>query len=305
VVDKRFYHLRVDLDRFVATPPGILNPGALAGTQFGPYQVIEPLGRGGMSEVYKGFHPTLGRAVAIKILPPHLAEADDFRARFEREAQTVAGLRHSNIVHVFDFGVMDGTYYMVMEYIDGQDLTHYLRQHKRLTLDKARPLLRDVAMALDYAHTQGLVHRDIKPANIMLEAVTAPCAESVCHRAILMDFGVARVIASSSDLTKTGAIGTLDYMAPEQIVSAKEVDGRADIYALGIVAYQMLTGQLPFKTENAASLVFAHLQRPAPDARDLVPEIPESVAKAIQKALSKQPLERFQTASAFVTALEI
>jgi serine/threonine-protein kinase len=302
-VDLRFYHLRVELRQFDATPPGIANPGLLTGRQFGPYHILEPLGRGGMSEVYKGFHDTLNRTVAIKILPPSLADETDFRTRFEREARIVAGLRHPNIVHVFDFGAMDNTYYMVMEFVAGEDLAAYLRRCGPLPLAQAQPILAEIAAALDYAHEHHLVHRDVKPANVMLQPAIPAADNPHPYRAILTDFGVARVMSSSTGLTKTGAIGTLDYMAPEQIVSAKAVDGRADIYALGVMAYQMLTGQVPFKNENVGATVFAHLQRPAPDARDLAPDVPAGAAKAIQQAMAKRPEDRFQTAGAFTEAL--
>lgn len=303
VVDRRFYHLRADLNQLNATPPGVPNPGALSGQAFGPYQLQEPLGRGGMSEVYKGYHPTLGRVVAVKILPSHLAMEEDFRKRFEREARTVAALKHPHIVNMFDFGVLEETSYMVMEYVEGHDLGDHLKEHGRLTLDEALPIITDVAEALDYAHHHQVVHRDVKPSNIMLELNNSTPEGHHSKRAILTDFGIARILADSTALTKTGMIGTLDYIAPEQIISARQVDYRADIYSMGVMVYQMLTGELPFMGENAGSIVFGHLQRPAPDARDIVDDLPESAAKAIQKAMTKEPEQRFQSAAEFVSAL--
>ncbi len=305
-VDRRFYHLRVDLIQLAEAqkPKVVTNPGALSGTKLGTYEVGEVLGRGGMGEVYKGHQTGLDRTVAIKILPPELAKNIEFRARFEREAKTVASLRHPNIVHVFDFGNAANLYYMVMEFIDGQELGHYLREHGAIPLDTAYPMIRDIASALDYAHEQGLVHRDVKPSNVMLQEVTSIGTGTSHQRAILMDFGITKLVTGSTGLTQTGGMmGTLDYMAPEQIMSAKEVDKRADVYALGVMAYQILTGQLPFKNEGLGQLLFAHLQQPAPDPRDLLPDLSLHVAKAVMKALAKKPDERFQTAGEFVIAL--
>jgi serine/threonine-protein kinase len=272
-----------------------------SGAQFGPYELLEPIGQGGMGEVYKGYQPALNRTVAIKILPPLLADADEsFRKRFEREAQTVAGLRHPNIVNVFDFGQLDGAYFMVMEYINGQDLAGYVREHGRLPLAEAQAIIADLGAALDYAHDHNVIHRDVKPSNVMLEQT----AQGWRSRVVLMDFGIARVTTNGGTaLTQTGAVGTLDYIAPEQILAARTVDRAADIYSLGIVAYKLLTGELPFKADNPASLLFAHLQKPAPDPRDVVDDLPESVARAVLKALAKQPEDRFPSASAFAAAL--
>jgi protein kinase-like protein len=302
-VDRRFYHLNIGLDQLAAKPAPLANPGVLSGTQIGIYQVLEPIGKGGMGEVYRGVQTSLNRPVAIKILPEHLAKEAEFRARFEREARTVAALKHPNIVSVFDFGQLDDKYYMVMEYIDGQELGDYLKSAARLSLNEARPIVHDIAAALDYAHEQGLVHRDVKASNVMLQKVTETGAHRP-YRAILMDFGIAKLVNSVTGLTGTGLMGTLDYVAPEQIMSAREVDGRADIYSLGIVVYQILTGELPFNGDNPARLVFAHLQQPPPDPRDIAPDLPAEAAQAVLKALAKNPKGRFQTAGAFASALD-
>ena len=313
-VDRHLFRLNVVLDQLEKPKPQIANPGALTGTQIGLYQVLEPIGAGGMGEVYKGFQPTLNRPVAIKILPEQLAKNPEFRTRFEREAQMVAVLKHPNIVSVFDFGEAQGKYYMVMEFIDGQTLSDYLRAAGKLPLHEVYTLVTDIASALDYAHDAGLVHRDVKPSNIILEKVTqiplphtqtggATQVPSHAYRPVLMDFGIAKMVGGGTDLTKTELMGTLDYISPEQITSAKEVDGRADLYSLGVVVYQMLTGELPFPNDSPARLVFAHLQQPPPDPRDTVEDLPASVAKAILKALAKKPEDRFVTASEFVAAL--
>ena len=272
--------------------------GLPSGTRIGTYEVLELLGRGGMAEVYKGRHPRLERTVAIKILSTGLAAETDFRQRFEREAQAVAALRHPNIVQVFDFGDVEGTYYMVMEFIDGIDLACHLRESGRIELEQMRPLLRDLADALDYAHTEGVVHRDVKPSNVMLRD------EKRGSRAILTDFGIAKIRASDTGATKTGMVmGTLDYMAPEQIQGARKVDGRADVYALGVMVYQMLVGGLPFHGDNPGAIMLAHLQQPAPDPRILMPDLPDDVAAAILRALVKNPDERYPTAGALAEAI--
>jgi hypothetical protein len=271
-------------------------------THFGPYEVLERLGRGGMGQVYKGHHPRLDRTVAIKVLAESLAADEDFRRRFEREARAVAALKHPNIVQVFDFGDVDGKYYMVMEYLAGNDLGQFMAETGPLSLDQAQPLLQDVAKALDYAHAQGLLHRDVKPANIMLEPLTA--GEQSRQRAILTDFGMVKLRAGKSDALKTGgSMGTPAYMAPEQIQGSEHIDHRADIYALGVTLYQMLTGRLPFADDNPAALVLAHLQLPPPDPRTLVPALSDSVAGAVLRALAKNPEQRYPTAGELVEAL--
>jgi serine/threonine-protein kinase len=298
-IDRRFYRLPANIEELSKPHAPIANPGSLTGVQLGPYKVGDVLGRGGMGEVYRGEHVTLDRAVAIKVLPRELAEKPESRARFEREAKMVASFKHPNIVNVFDFGEYEGMFYMVMEFVDGRELSDVLKSEGAMSLAEAHPILSDVAAALDYAHAQGFVHRDVKPSNIMLQTL-----KDGKHRAMLMDFGIAKIVSgSSAGITQTGTMGTLDYMAPEQIMSAKEVDQSADVYSLGIVAFQMLTGELPYKGNNAGQILYGHLQKPVPDPRDFAPELPASNAQALRKALSKTAEDRYQTAGALVAAL--
>ncbi len=291
----------------VARPTPSQIGGVLTGTFIGPYEVLEPLGRGGMSEVYKGRHGRLERMVAIKVLPATLAEESDFRKRFEREARGVAALHHPNIVQMFDFGDLGGTYYMVMEYIDGKDLAQTINEYGQMPLQVVDPIVKDLSSALDYAHSQGFIHRDVKPSNVLLQ----PAARGLgrqdparLYRAVLTDFGIAKMVGGDTGATKTGLMmGTLNYMAPEQIRSAGDVDGRADIYALGVMLFQMLTGQLPFCVDNPGAMMLAHLQTPAPDPRILRPDLPEITALAILRSLEKEPDDRFATAGEMAEAL--
>jgi hypothetical protein len=304
MVDRRLFGLRLDLDEIAAHHKKLNAPiGSLNSTTLGPYEISELMARGGMGEVYRGHHATLGRTVAIKVLSRDRAHNPEFQARFEREARTVAGLRHPNIVSVFDYGESGGTYYMVMEYIEGHPLSDILHERRLLPLEEAIPLVNDIASALGYAHEQGVVHRDVKPSNIMLRQVSSAGSTTPHQQAILTDFGLIKLAGSGSGLTQSGAIGTLAYMAPEQIMSAHQVDNRADIYSLGVMTYQMLTGKLPFASENPAQLVFAHLQQPPPDPRAVCPDLPIHTAKMLMRAMAKDPRERPSTAGAFATAL--
>lgn len=280
------------------------NGGLLTGTRFGSYEINELIGRGGMAEVYRGRHTRLDRVVAIKVLSPGLASDPDFRMRFEREARAIAALKHPNIVGVFDFGDLDEMYYMVMEYVPGETLSRFMQLSAPLPPAQVRVLAKDVAHALDYAHGQGFVHRDVKPSNVMLEPVTADSTNDLGLRAILTDFGIAKLLKASGSKTRNeGITGTLDYMAPEQIRSSADVDGRADVYALGVVVFQMLTGQLPFPGDHPGAVMLGHLQTMPPDPRTLVLDIPEYTAKAVLRALAKDPEDRFSTAGALVAAL--
>ncbi len=266
-----------------------------SGGRIGAYEVLDSIARGGMSEIYKGRHTRLNRDVAIKVLPASLAAEADFRARFEREARAIASLRHNHIVQVFDFGDLEGTYYMVMEFIAGNDLASIMRNMGPFTYQQTAQIMTQVASAIDYAHAQGFVHRDIKPSNVMID----DSADEL--RAILTDFGIAKIRAGDTGATKTGMMmGTLNYMAPEQIRSSGQVDGRADIYALGVMLFQMLTGQLPFVGENPGAIMMAHLSEKPPIPQELNPEISDRLSALILQALEKEPEDRLSSAGELV-----
>jgi len=295
-VDRFFYHIKIDYQK---TPAEVRaeSETIVTGTTLSSYHDLKLIGRGGMAEVYSATSPKR-RSVAIKVLKAELATEEQFRKRFMREAEIVSGLEHPNIVRVLDFGDEKGAYYIVMELLSGPDLNALLKKEKQITLPRTIELLGGIANALDYAHQQGLVHRDIKPSNVMLDSSVTPA------RAVLTDFGIAKITDAHTKITSTGMLGTFDYIAPEQIQASAEVDGRADVYALGVMAYQMLTGGLPFERPNTGALLLAHLNAPPPDARETLHGLPRPSARAIQQAMAKKPADRFFTASAFIAALE-
>lgn len=293
IVDRYLFGLRFDLNELKAVQKRqeITKPGAITGKTVSNYDVLDLIGKGGMGEVYRV--EGNGRVFAMKTMLSELAEQSDMRQRFHNEAELGMHLDHPNIAKVFAAGDFEGTPYLIMDFIAGNDLRDILVAEGAMNEARALPILKQVADALDHAHESGYVHRDLKSANIMLEPN---------GRAVLMDFGVTKIEGHTSGLTGTGAIGTIDYMAPEQIMAAREVDYRADIYSLGVVAYEMLTGQKPF-LGGAAQVMFAHLQQPAPDPRDVNETISRPVAKAILKALEKKPEDRFESAGDFIQAM--
>ena len=262
------------------------------------YELDREIGRGGMGIVYCAKDRRLKRTVAIKLLPPELAFRSEIRSRFLREAETAAQLSHPSIVPIYSVDEKDGLVFFVMAFVDGDTLAK--RIHDRGALDpvEVRRILREVGDALAYAHAHGVVHRDIKPDNILLDATS--------NRPMVTDFGIARAISDgSARLTATGiAIGTPAFMSPEQSAGDRDVDGRSDLYSLGVVAYQMLCGELPFNATNTPALLVKHLsERPVPvDQR--ASNIPPDLARAVMLCLEKNPDDRFPSAQAFVTALD-
>jgi eukaryotic-like serine/threonine-protein kinase len=259
----------------------------------GPYRIVEKIGRGGMATVYKAHHAALARYVAIKILPDFLAAEPGFKERFQQEAVAVAKLRHPNILAVFDYGDVDGTTYIVNEFVDGGTLSDQLGQP--LPIDYVVSTLKPIGGAIDYAHARGILHRDIKPSNILMNMEGTP---------ILGDFGLAKMLESGPGLTQAGMIvGTPEYMSPEQC-TGDVLGPAADLYALGVVAYQMLTGQLPFKAETPAAVLHAQVNNQLPPPRNLNPDLSVQVEGALLKALAKAPTDRYKSASAMVKALQ-
>ena len=265
-----------------------------AGFELGP-----KLGEGGFGVVYRARDVRLRRDVAVKLLRRELVSSEGFVERFEREAQALAALRHANIVPVYSIGEQDELVFLVMPFVAGKTLTEYLREHGRLPLDEAAAILRAVGGALSAAHAVGLVHRDIKPDNIMLEGPQ--------RHPLLMDFGIAKTgqTPGGVGLTATGMVmGTPLYMSPEQAVADPSIDTRSDIYSLGVLAYQMFTGQLPFNGDSIYAVLNQHLTTPVPEARSLRPDVPAKVSDALRRAMAKKPAERFQRVEEFIEALE-
>ena len=260
------------------------------------YHVEAEIGRGGMAVVYRALDTRLRRKVALKVLPPELAFREEVRRRFLREAQMAAQLSHPNIVPIYSVDETSNIVYFAMGLVEGDPLSKLLYLEPRPPIAMVRRILREVADALHFAHTHGVVHRDIKPDNILIEQATG--------KALVTDFGIARAAEGDSRLTVTGiAVGTPAYMSPEQAMGEREIDGRADIYALGIVAYQMLAGELPFQAANTPSMLMKHLsERPRP-LLELRPDLPANLASAIERALAKGPGERWPDAAAFRDAL--
>lgn len=289
-VDRHIYHFRFGIDtiRDANKTPEIQHAGALSGKTLGDYQVLDVIGKGGMGEVYRATNGT--QTVAVKVLLTDQAENPEILKRFQREAEAGQTLNHPNIARVHSIQQESGMSYIVMDYLEGEDLSSWLKANQQMDIPMAHEIMRDVTSALDYAHGKGFVHRDIKPSNIMLVLN----ADQETYRAILMDFGITK-IQDANTLTGTGAIGTIDYMAPEQIMDARTVDHRADIYALGILMYELLIGERPFKG-GPAQIMFAHIQQPAPDPRDAMPDMPRPIARAIMKAMEKSPDDRFDSA---------
>ncbi|MCS7011765.1 MAG: protein kinase [Anaerolineales bacterium] len=270
---------------------------SLEGKTLGKYRILEPLGRGGMAQVYKAYHPHLDRYVAIKVLRSDLTEDKEFLARFQREARAVASLRHPNIIQIFDFDVENDWYYMVMELLEGDTLKSYLNvcraSGEHIPLGDVVRILNDVLSGLAYAHAQGIIHRDLKPSNILLTRN---------GQAVLTDFGIAQIVGGTQYTVAGVLMGTLPYMSPEQGRDGK-CDQRSDIYSLGIMLYEMLTGRVPFDAETPLAILLKHLTEPVIPPRQYVSGIPAVFEQVVLKALAKNPDERYQSASEMSDAL--
>ena len=278
--------MRPAAPRAPSLPPGEL----AAGSTFAGYRVEGIAGRGGMGVVYRARDLTLDRPVALKLIAPSFAMDPVFRARFERECRLAAAIDHPHAVELFHAGEQDGLLYVTMRYIEGTDLRELLHGAGRLELLRAVTIADEVAGALDEAHRVGLVHRDVKPANVLIASSKGR------ERAFLTDFGVSKQRTVLSELTGTGlAIGSADYMAPEQAQGA-EVDGRADVYSLGCVLYQSLTGGVPYDRESDLDKLWAHAHDPPPDLRDVRPDLPSRLGEVLARAMAKDPADRQSTA---------
>jgi serine/threonine protein kinase len=271
----------------------------LIGTQVGSYKVTRLLGVGGMSRVYEAYHQTLDRRVALKILSEEHGDDSELTQRFHREAKALAGLEHPHIVTLFEVGETERSYFIAMRYIDGQTLTTFLKKLSKqkssrfMPFDQVFMVVADVAEALDYAHKQGVIHRDVKPSNIML---------TEDGHAILTDFGLMMHAGEGSTLGT--AFGTPRYIAPEQAVASQRAVPQSDLYSLGIVLYEMLTGETPFNQESAMSMALSHITNPPPPPRSIRPDLSPLVEQIILKTIEKKPEDRYFTGRAMVEALQ-
>ncbi len=270
-------------------------PRALQHALGGRYVLERRLGRGGMGDVYLAREPRLARRVAIKVLPPDRAMQPAARERFLREARTAAGLSHPNIVPIFAVDEVDDFVFFVMAYVDGESLGQRIRTRGPLPPAEVARVLKQVARALAYAHDHGVVHRDVKPDNILLENPTG--------RVLVTDFGIARVGAGGGNTGPREVMGTAEFMSPEQ-ASAAVVDGRSDLYSLGVVAYYVLSGRLPFEERDAYALMARHATEPAPPLASVAPAVPRPLARIVDRCLAKEPWARFAGGSELAEAID-
>ena len=264
--------------------------GTLLGNR---YEILELVGTGGMANVYKAKCSLLNRFVAIKVLKEEFSDDQEFLKRFDIESQASAGLSHSNIVSVHDVGVQDNIHYIVMEYVDGITLKEYLAENGPLSVNEALDFSIQLVSALHHAHRKGIVHRDIKPQNIIVTK------DNVLK---VTDFGIARAASTATMKVDESGFGSAHYCSPEQ-ASGRYTDAKSDIYSLGVVMYEMLTGKLPFESDNSVSVAIKHIQEEPVPPREINPEIPETVEEVILKAMAKDQTERFQTAGEMLIEL--
>lgn len=261
----------------------------LIGKTVGQFEIVEEIGRGGMATVYKARQRSMNRTVAIKVLPRQMLHDPGFYERFEREVDVISHLEHPHILPIYDYGQEEGLPYIAMRYLGGGSLEQRIRRSP-VKIDEIEKPLRQVAQALDYAHQQGIIHRDLKPGNIMLDEN---------GNAYLTDFGIARVLGS--DLTGSMIIGTPAYMSPEQ-ANGLPVDGRSDIYSLGIVLFEWMTGRGPYQAETPMAVLLKQIQEPMPSIRQIRADVPQSIEEVIGIATAKDPNRRFSSAGEFAQA---
>jgi serine/threonine-protein kinase len=262
--------------------------------QIGRYKIKSELGRGGMATVYLAFDPSFNRDVAIKVLPREMLHDPQFRARFEREIKMAAGLEHPSIVPVYDVGEDNGQPYFVMRLMTGGSLSDMISRG-RIELEEAARILSKIAQGLHYAHKKGVVHRDLKPDNILFDDNGDP---------FISDFGVARLTESASSLTGSGVIGTPAYMSPEQ-AQGTDIDNRSDIYGLGVIVYQMLSGHQPYSADTPMGVVIKHITEPVPEILNMVPGLPQEVDTLIKRSMAKDKNKRYSTAVELAKALNM
>jgi hypothetical protein len=282
-----------------AQPPE--NPLAerLAHILEGAYEIEGEIGRGGMGVVFSARDLALKRRVAIKVLPPELAFRQEIKTRFMREAQTAARLSHPHIVPIHAVGDEGGLVYFVMGYVDGESLAARLRRRHALPAEEVRRITKETSDALGMAHAMGIIHRDVKPDNILLEGTR--------RRVMVTDFGIAKALSQAGPGTLTGtgiAIGTPHYMSPEQAAGEREIDARSDLYALGVVAFEMATGELPFHAPTVPGILMKQISEVPPDIKRMRPDMPDDLAACIMRCLEKDPAARWPTAESLVRALE-
>lgn len=266
----------------------------MIGTRLGPYELVEEVGKGGMATVYRAYQPAMDRFVAVKVIHRSIAADALSLERFQREARLVTKLEHPHLLPIYDYDGAHDPPYIVMRYLESGTLKDVLDQGS-IPHDEMIYMLRQIAAALDYAHRRGIIHRDIKPSNIMIDQD---------GNAFLTDFGIARMTEAGQGLTQTGyTVGTPGYMSPEQGMGTDAVDHRADIYSLGVMVYQMLTGQMPYSAETPLAVILKHLNEPVPQASAVNASIPSAVDEVLAKAMSKKPSDRYDSAGDFVTAL--